>query len=256
MSEESVKEASEAETCFRVFKLLNQLEGTPAGQPDGWRRGSIHVRLCLATHFRQVLELNKEMDRSSVKEGASSLETGAAKTVQGYYSGAAALGKQISSESERFGHQEGGAGGTASRRHANITSKSPEVVKPKVPRPVHPRCLSPRAAVTPSGSGFIFGLSLFLPFVGRGVELGSTGTCRTPGWDKQAAAVRPPPTPQLHRERCPDCFKHHRNLLTRRRPDGAPKPQPSSALNGPARARVSALTHRRGHWPTGHSLPP
>lgn len=47
-------------------------------------------------------------------------------------------------------------------------------------------------------SGFIFGLSwrLFLPFVGRGVELGSTRTCRsdTPGWDKQAAAAGRPPS--------------------------------------------------------------
>ncbi len=43
------------------------------------------------------LALNKEMEGSRAKEGGSSLEKGAAKTPPGCYSGAAALGKQISS---------------------------------------------------------------------------------------------------------------------------------------------------------------
>lgn len=54
-----------------------------------------------------VLALNKEMQGLSAKEGGSSLEKEAAKTPLGCYSGAAALGKQISSESEqRVGRQE------------------------------------------------------------------------------------------------------------------------------------------------------
>lgn len=56
---------------------------------------------CLCCPHLLPLALNKEMDGSSAKEGGSSLEKGTAKMTPGCYSGAAALGKQISSESER-----------------------------------------------------------------------------------------------------------------------------------------------------------
>lgn len=52
------------------------------------------------------LALNKEMDGSSAKEGGSSLEKGTVKMTPGCYSGAAALGKQISSESEMLDVRE------------------------------------------------------------------------------------------------------------------------------------------------------
>lgn len=54
------------------------------------------------------------MEGSNAKEGGSSLEKGAAKTPPGCYSWAAALGKQISSESERRVGRQGGEAGAVS----------------------------------------------------------------------------------------------------------------------------------------------
>lgn len=51
------------------------------------------------------------MEGLSVKEGGSSLEKGAPKTPTGCYSGEAALGKQILSESEKTARRQGSEAG-------------------------------------------------------------------------------------------------------------------------------------------------